>query len=267
MAPTLGFLGFGNMAKALLQGALSRAFISPETVLFSRKTSPSPDIESQYGITECRPVDLASCAFIVLAVKPQQLHAAAEALKPHLTSKACIISLLAGTPLSVLSSTLGADIPIVRAMPNTPVHYGVGMTAIAAQKNVTPSQLTFVRDFFLSVGECMEIDDSVMDAVTGLSGSGPAFLYAIADAMIAIGIQHGLSADTARFFVAQTLLGAGQSLKKDPHAIPDLIRAITSPNGTTAAGAAVFQERHLSDHIQAVVQAAILRSKELSHPD
>ena len=198
---------------------------------------------------------------VLLAIKPQDvedaLSVAASARSPRL------LSIAAGVRIEVLQSLLGSECRVLRAMPNTPALLGAGMAALAAGLGATGSDLAWATDILRSVGEVVVVEEELLDAVTGVSGSGPAYLFLVAEAMIAAGVEAGLEPEVADTLTRQTLLGSAMLLAEGEDTPEQLRENVTSPGGTTAEALKVFEERGLRDIFQEAILAATERSKEL----
>jgi len=195
------------------------------------------------------------------------------AVKPHVVADVCaglaalgvprVLSIAAGVTTAAMEAVLGSGVPVVRVMPNTPSLVGQGAAAVAGGSAATPADLDWATGILGAVGEVVVVDEVLIDAVTGLSGSGPAYVFLLAEALMAAGIAEGLPADVAVTLTEQTLLGAATLLKAsdDPPAI--LRENVTSKGGTTAAGLAVFEAAGFRELVADVVAAAAARSREL----
>lgn len=264
MTHKIGFLGFGSMAQAICKGALSSGILRSEFVYFTqRNTEKGNQAVSELGITMCTTEDLVQTVdILVLGIKPQQLSDALSSVSP-LSSSLTVVSLLAGTSLSTLSSYCETDTGIVRTMPNTPALIQKGVTALCSNSFVKPDHLATIQSIFSSVGTALFVDESDMDSVTALSGSGPAFVYAIARDIAQAGVSLGLSEDTAHHLVSETLIGAGEMLKLRSKSPNDLIADVASPGGTTEAGLLAYSQQDITSRLNAVIVAAATRSAEL----
>ncbi len=195
------------------------------------------------------------------------------AVKPHIVAAVCaaltaagvgrVLSIAAGVRLDTLEEDLGAGAAVVRAMPNTPSLVGEGAAAVAAGTNAGDGDLRWASEILSAVGTVVVVDEPMMDAVTGLSGSGPAYLFLLAEALIDAGIAEGLPHETATVLTEQMLIGAATLLRRSDSPPSALRQNVTSKGGTTAAGIAVFEEADFSGLVAAVVSAASERSREL----
>lgn len=254
------------MGEALLSRLIAEQQYAPEAIAVS---DPAPErrdfLQQKYGVRVTADNREAAAADVVLlAVKPQVLAAVAAELEggKAFGDGTLLISILAGVSLSRLSEAFGTQ-SIVRAMPNTPATVGAGMTAIAAGSGVTPSQMEVARALFAAVGEVVEVPESLMDAVTGLSGSGPAFVAILIEALADGGVKAGLPRAIAAQLALQTVLGTAQLLHDGGLHPAELKDRVTSPGGTTIAGVAELENRGFRAAAIAAVDAAYRRSQEL----
>jgi pyrroline-5-carboxylate reductase len=262
---TIGFIGAGNMGEALIRGLVGGKVVRPADLWISE-----PDAVRRARLVKGYRVraaadnaDLARrCDVIVLAVKPQMMSGVLAAIAPAAGRPKLVVSIAAGVTLGSLESALRAR--LVRTMPNTPALVGEGATAIAWGRGVTAADKALVGKLFGAVGTTVEIPESLMDAVTGLSGSGPAYVFTVIQALADGGVQAGLPRATALQLAAQTVLGAAQMvLATGAHPI-QLRDQVASPGGTTIRGIAELEERGVHGAFMAAVRAAAERSKELS---
>jgi pyrroline-5-carboxylate reductase len=266
MKETIGFLGTGNMAEALIKGLLHAKVVEPTQIWGSDPRKERCDeLRARYGIHVSRAnVDVVKAAeILVLSVKPQILpHVLDEVgreLKPH----TLCISIAAGTSVEAIESRLPPGTRVVRTMPNTPALVGAGATAIAAGGHATPADLESAKRIFDAVGKTVVLDEEQLDAVTGLSGSGPAYVFLIIEALADAGVKVGLSRYNAQALAAQTVLGSAQLLletNEHPGRLKDMV---TSPGGTAIAGIATLEAGGLRTTLINAVEAATHRSREL----
>jgi len=201
---------------------------------------------------------------VVIAVKPGDVEAACRAAAATGLRRA--LSIAAGVPLAKLESWLGAGVPVVRAMPNTPALVGAGAAAIAAGTDAGDEELAWAEDILGSVGVVVRVGEPLLDAVTGLSGSGPGYLFLVAEALIEAGVLAGLPRDVSRTLATQTLLGSARLLAESGDTPEALRAAVTSPGGTTAAGLRALEAAGVRAAILEAVLAATARSRELGSP-
>lgn len=260
------FIGGGNMAQALI-GGLLKAGASAENITVA---DPSPDQRAQVAsalniqVLEDNAVAVASASAIVLAVKPQVMTDVLDSVRGHLKEDAVVISVAAGITLTKLAQALGEAQPCVRAMPNTPALYGAGITGLVASKSCGRDGRKLAESILAAGGETVWIgEESQMDAVTAVSGSGPAYFFAFTEHLAEAGVRAGLSADTALKLARQTAIGAGVMLAKSDLDPAELRRRVTSPGGTTEAALKSLAASKMAAMIESAVAAATRRGREL----
>jgi pyrroline-5-carboxylate reductase len=258
----LVLLGCGKMGSAMLQGWL-RQGLRPEAV-WVNDPHPSDWLQAQ-GVH--LNADLPEAPAIVLvAVKPQMMAAALPSLQAMGNGKTLFLSVAAGTKIAYFETVLGAQTPIIRAMPNTPAAVSRGITAIVGNAHATEAQLALAEALLSAVGEVVRLDaEHQINAVTGLSGSGPAYVFHLIEAMAAAGEAQGLAPDLAMRLARATVCGAGELAHQAPETAAQLRINVTSPGGTTAAGLAVLMDPKdgFPDLLQRAVAAATARAEEL----
>jgi pyrroline-5-carboxylate reductase len=263
---TIGFLGTGNMAEALIKGLVNAGVVEPTQIHGSDpRRERCEDLTQRFGIhTTTHNVDVVRHAeIIVLSVKPQILPQVCEEVAPHLKPHALVISIAAGIPVAKIENRLPPGTRVVRTMPNTPALVGAGATAIAAGGHATEADLEIARQIFQAVGMAVLLDEEQLDAVTGLSGSGPAYVFLIIEALSDAGVKMGLSRYNALALAAQTVLGSAKLLletNEHPGRLKDMV---TSPGGTAIAGIATLEAGGLRTTLINAVEAATRRSQEL----
>jgi pyrroline-5-carboxylate reductase len=263
---TIGFLGTGNMAEALIRGLLRAGVVKPEQIWGSEpRASRMEQIKSRYGIhvTKYNVDVVRHASIVVLSVKPQILPTVLDEIAPHLKPRALVISVAAGAPIAVIEARLPTGIRVVRTMPNTPALVGAGATAIAANQHATPEDLKITEQIFRSVGMTVVLDEEQLDAVTGLSGSGPAYMFLIIEALSDAGVKVGLSRYNALALAAHTVLGSAKLLIETGDHPGQLKDMVTSPGGTAIAGLHTLEAGGLRTTLMNAVEAATRRSREL----
>lgn len=260
----IGFIGGGNMAEALIKGAVSSRQSAAGGLLVSE---PREDrrayLEQTYGIkTTSDNKEVAGlCDIIILAVKPQNMATVLEEIADKITDEKTVVSIAAGITLSYLQARLGTK-KLVRVMPNTPALILEGMSVMSLCECFTDADIAAVREIFMSVGRVAIMPEKYMNAVTALSGSGPAFVALFIEGMVEAGLKMGLSAQQAEELAVQTLLGTARLL--DSGMSPQKLREmVTSPGGTTAAGLKVFEEKKFKPIVLDALIAARDRAEEL----
>lgn len=262
---TIVFIGAGNMASALIGGLLGRGVPASQLAAVDPSESQRAQVQARHGIRTEAAVDasLLRDAVVVLAVKPQQMREAVQAIAPLLGDQ-LLMSVAAGVRASDLSQWLGGHVRIVRTMPNTPALVGLGATGLAALPGCLAADRTLAQTIMGAVGCTVWVEDeSMLDAVTALSGSGPAYVFRFIECLIIGGEQLGLSAEQARTLALQTVLGAATLAATSDEPASVLRERVTSKGGTTAAALAVFEEGDLAALVERAMAAADHRSQEL----
>jgi len=265
--PTIAFIGGGNMATSLIGGLIANGF-DPACI---RASDPQADgrarLEREFAIATSAD-NSAICTgadFIVLAVKPQILKTVAQGIAASLGNNPVVVSIAAGIPVSALQEWLGEKTAIVRCMPNTPALVHLGASGLYATPAVSPAQKTLVEQLFSAVGIAAWLDSEVdIDAVTALSGSGPAYFFLLMEAMENAGVALGLDAKTARQLTLQTALGAATMAARSDVDSAELRRRVTSPGGTTERAIATFSDGGFAELVQSAMAAASQRAAEMA---
>ncbi|MBW2505019.1 MAG: pyrroline-5-carboxylate reductase [Deltaproteobacteria bacterium] len=261
----IGFIGGGNMAEALIKGLIDKGF--PSTNLFV--ADPSEERRKllrdrfMVSVMSDNLEVVRSCKLLVLAVKPQLVNVVVPALVDAFTDEHLLISILAGTTTTKLETLLGERSRIVRVMPNTPALIGAGISALCKGQFATDADLLVAQELLKAVGEVCLVNESQMDAVTGLSGSGPAYIFSVLEGLIEGGVAQGLSPETALELATQTVSGAAQLVAATGEAPASLRAKVCSPGGTTLAGLTALEEGDLKGIMSEAVARATQRSKEL----
>lgn len=263
---TIAFLGTGNMAEAILKGLLRAGTAKPENIIATgRRPERLEELQRAYGVrtttdnlTAAREADI-----IVLSVKPQAMDKLVVQVAPALDHRKLIISVAAGVPIAALERRLGAGARIIRTMPNTPSLVGAGACALARGEHASEEDLAVASRIFQSVGTTTVVDENLLDAVTGLSGSGPAYVFLVIEALSDAGVKVGLPRYTALKLAAQTVLGSAQLLIETNAHPGQLKDQVTSPGGTAIAGLHTLEAGGLRTTLINAVEAATRRAKEL----
>jgi pyrroline-5-carboxylate reductase len=262
---SIGFIGGGNMAEAILKGMLAGG-TAAESILVSEPLEPRrQQLASVYGVgTTGDNGEIArSCSNIILAVKPQLAASVCGALNSDMTGRHLLVSIMAGVSCSTLEGFFSEPVRVVRVMPNTPALVLCGAAAIARGANATEIDMAEVEAIFTLVGSCCRVDEKLMDAVTGLSGSGPAYVLTFIEALADGGVKNGLPRETALKLALQTVLGTAKLLAETGEHPGSLRDKVTSPGGTTIAGLHALEKGSFRATIMNAVEAATARSKEL----
>lgn len=265
MTYQLGFIGGGVMGEAILSRLLQFNTHSAQQVIVSEPMEQRREyLQTQYGVTVTdRNAEAIAAQTVVLAIKPQVFGTVVADLSPdNYAHHPLILSILAGMPLLRLEAGL-ANCPVVRAMPNTPAIVGAGMTAIASGQHIAPEHLETAKRIFGAVGQVVEVAEGLMDAVTGLSGSGPAFVALMLESLADGGVAAGLPRMIANQLAQQTVLGTAQLIQDSQLHPAQLKDRVTSPGGTTIAGVAVLEQHGFRSAVIEAVKAATARSQAL----
>lgn len=262
----IGFLGAGNMGEALIKGVLAARLVTPDVIQITDvRADRAKELDSRYGVrvaadntTLVRTSDI-----VVLAVKPQSMTAVLAEIAPAVSRATLLISIAAGVSTATLRAGLGKDARLIRVMPNTPALVLEGATAIARADGLEPGDLDTASELFGAVGRVVTLGEDAMDAVTGLSGSGPAYVAIVVESLADGGVKMGLDRATAMTLATQTVLGAARLLLDTglhPGALKDMV---SSPGGTTIAGIGALEEGGIRTTLIKAVERATLRSREL----
>lgn len=264
----LVFIGAGNMANSIIGGLVSHGYPASLITATDPNTEQLNKLAHDTGINISTDNQIASAQAdaIILAVKPQVMEAVTSPLKASITdTKPLIISIAAGITVGNLLGWMGDDLPVIRTMPNTPALVQTGATGLYANKAVSNDQKALADTIFSAIGIASWFDqESDLDAVVAISGSGPAYFFMLMEAMEEAGIKLGLSAESARELTLQTALGAAKLAQSSDVPPAELRRRVTSPGGTTEQAIKCFQEGGLPQLVNDALQAASKRSKELA---
>jgi pyrroline-5-carboxylate reductase len=262
----VGFVGAGNMAEALVKGLLGASLVPPEAIhVADVRLERLRELDRQYGV-QVAPDNRAlvqHADIVVLAVKPQIMATVLKDIAPVVTRKKLVISIAAGVSTAAIRAGLGKDARLIRVMPNTPALVLEGVTAIARAEGLEPGDLDTAGELFSAVGRVVTLGEDAMDAVTGLSGSGPAYVALVVESLADGGVKMGLDRITAMTLATQTVLGAARLLIETgmhPGALKDMV---SSPGGTSITGVAALEEGGIRTTFMKAVERATLRSREL----
>ncbi len=261
----VGFLGYGNMGSAILEGLVQKGALSGKHALVYDPDAARCESADNIGIPVARrPEELAeSCDTLVLAVKPQRMDDALAPLQGLIAPPTLIISIAAGLSIAYFEERLGAGAHIVRAMPNTPALVQAGAAGIAPNANCTQDDVAVARTIFEAVGAVEIVSEEEIDAVTAVSGSGPAYFFYMVECLAKAGVSEGLERAAAARLAEQTLFGAGALLQSSPESAATLRDRVTSPGGTTEAALQRLHDLNFASVIESAVHAAAARSREL----
>jgi pyrroline-5-carboxylate reductase len=258
----VGIVGTGIIGEALIE-VLLRSGLSKESLFIAEKRQERRDeIINKYGASEIK--DYGSLDAILLAVKPQDSMATLETISNSLSGSPLIVSFAAGIKIKSIEEKLGKGSRVIRVMPNTPMVMGRGMSAMSLGGAATSDDQDWVRGFLSKAGEVIVVDESLQDAVTATSGSGPAYYFAFTEAVVGAARRLGISQEDAVTLASQTLIGSALMVEKSGKELKTLRENVTSPNGTTAAALKSFADSGLEEMVYQAMKAAHDRSIELS---
>jgi pyrroline-5-carboxylate reductase len=265
MTRTIGFIGAGNMAEAMIRGLLRGSdFEASQVSASGPREERVAELRERYRINATTDNKVPAAAeIVVLSVKPQILSRVLDEVGDEIRSDALVISIAAGVPVGAIQARLASGTRVVRAMPNTPALVDAGATAIAGGEHARAEDLADAKRIFDSIGLTVILEESQLDAVTGLSGSGPAYVFLILEALSDAGVKVGLSRRTAQLLAAQTLLGSAKLLletNEHPGRLKDMV---TSPGGTAITGLHTLEHGGVRTTLMNAVEAATRRSREL----
>ncbi len=262
----IAFIGGGNMAEAIIKGLLASGAAKADQILIADVSSERLEhLKKTYGIIiqKSNSDAVAQSGIVLLCVKPQVIDKVLEEIAPVADKSKLVISIAAGITIGRLEKTLTGNPRVIRVMPNTPALVRAGAAALSAGKDVAPADMAVAQEIFGSIGRAVVVEEKLMDAVTGLSGSGPAYVFMIIDALSDAGVKAGLPRALALELAAQTVYGAAKMVletKEHPGKLRDMV---TSPGGTTIEGLHALEKGKLRATLMNAVEAATARSKEL----
>ncbi len=264
---TLAVLGGGKMGEALIGGLLASGWRKPSDIVVSGRRSDSLDeLYQRYGVdtTTANATAVKEAQLIVLAVKPQDMEALLAQITGVVTEAQTVLSIAAAIPTRFIEARLGPMVPVVRAMPNTPAVVHEGMAGVAAGKHAGQEHVEQAAEVLRHVGRVVVVSESYLDAVTAISGSGPAYFALLAEAMIEAGILLGLSREISSELVIQTMLGSAKLLRDGGMHPVELREMVTSPGGTTTRAMQVLEQSGVRAAFLNAIQAAMQRAQELA---
>lgn len=260
-----GFIGAGNMAEALIKAVLDKNIFKNNEIITSDKNNERLDhIKNslKIGITNDNKFLVKNCSIIILSIKPQNMEEVLNVIKDEVTDKHLIVSIAAGIRVDYIENKL-RNKRIIRVMPNAPCLVGEMAAGFSAGKYAKTEDIELVKKILNSAGKAFEVKEELIDAVTGLSGSGPAFLAYILEGLIEGGVEQGLSKNVAAELAMQTMKGTGKLLQKKKLTAKELIEIVSSPGGTTIAGREILENSDIKEILIKTVEAAAKRSREL----
>jgi pyrroline-5-carboxylate reductase len=267
---TICFIGAGSMSEAIVRGLTKLNRVNPDQITMTNRGNQERLLElyTAYGVNqtvneEQRIQAITTADIIVLAMKPKDAADAIRMYGPLLRTDQLLISVIAGLSIPSIEKLADISLPIVRCMPNTSSTIGLGATGISFSNRVSADERRLAREIFESTGIVCEVEEAALDIVTGVSGSGPAYIYYVMEAMIAGGIAGGLDQSTAQLLTVQTVLGAANMVLQTKENPADLRKKVTSPGGTTQAALELMSANGVSEHISNAVLRAAERAGEL----
>ena len=262
---TIGFIGAGKMGTALIEGFLKNKLVNKKNIFISDINKNRIKYFNSIGIKSLTNIEIAQRSDIIFfAVKPIQIRDICEQISPGLSEKSIIISIAAGIRIRNIEDFINRKARIVRIMPNTPALVNQGMSVYCYNKQIKKAGIKIIEALLGAVGEVVHLEEKYFDAVTGLSGSGPAYLFVVIDSLARGGVKMGLPEKAALKLAAQTVLGAAQLVIKTGNDPEELKEMVTSPGGTTVEGLKVLEDRKVRDAFIEAVKAASEKSKRLS---
>ncbi len=266
MTHRLAVIGAGAMGHALLRGIITADLYAPRDIAVAdmNKTRLAA-IAEELGIETAGNVEAAAhSGIIIIAVKPASVTGVMEEISRYVTPEQMLISIAAGTTIQQIESKLKPGVPVIRAMPNTPCMVGAGAIALSRGREASDANMERARAIFGAVGKIIEVPERLMDAVTGLSGSGPAYIYILIEALSDAGVNAGLTRSHAELFAAQTVFGAAKMVLETGRHPAELKDLVASPGGTTIAGIAALEKAAFRAAVHNAVEAAVEKSRDIS---
>ncbi|AXL11330.1 pyrroline-5-carboxylate reductase [Microbacterium foliorum] len=271
--PSLAFVGAGSMGGAILRGVVASGIPVDGGITATNRTPEKAaafaDLDGVRSLALSETADgnveaVADARIVLVGVKPAMVPDLLREIAPHLADDAIVVSLAAGVTLQTFADNLGAEVRVIRSMPNTPSTVGKGVTGVAAGAAATADDLALVHRLFATVGAVVEVPESQIDALSTISGSGPAYVYLLIEELTKAAVGLGFSEADARLMVEQTFIGATALLDASGEEPAELRRRVTSPKGTTERAVAVLQGAHLDRTFAAAADAALARARELA---
>ncbi|XJZ26136.1 pyrroline-5-carboxylate reductase [Bacillota bacterium Lsc_1132] len=263
----LVFVGAGSMAEALISGIIEKQLVDGKNIWVTNHQNEKKLalLKTQYGVNYTYELSALfdGADAVILAMKPKDAAASVTKIKRYLTKDMLIISVLAGVSIDTIDTLVDQQLAIARAMPNTSAAVAKSATAIAVNQRVTEQQSRIISELFATVGMTAFVSEDELDAVTGLSGSGPAYIYYLVEAMENSAAEIGLERQIAKELIVQTLIGAAEMLKTSEKSPSQLRKEVTSPGGTTEAGIRILQENGVQEAFIACIKAAAARSRKM----
>ncbi|MBN1899371.1 MAG: pyrroline-5-carboxylate reductase [Spirochaetes bacterium] len=261
----LGFIGAGKMAQAFIEGLVRSKIIDKVNISVSDVSSKRLSFFKSLGVRTFKKNQeiVQNCDVIILAVKPDKIRTVCGELSSVIRKDTLVVSIAAGIPIENIENILGKELAIVRVMPNTPALVLAAMSAFAVNKNVTEKLKIVVEMILKSIGECLFVEEKHLDAITGLSGSGPAYVFMVINSLAEGGVKMGLSKSVSMKLAAQTVMGSAKLVIESDKHPEELVDMVTSPGGTTIAGIHTLEKNKIRAAFIEAVESATKRAKEL----
>jgi len=269
-AGTIAILGAGKMGEALIAGLVSSGWRTPDQIVAGdRRPERLAEVASRFGVrtTDSTVEAIAGAELVVIAVKPQDMEVLLTEIGGHLTPAQTVLSIAAAIPTATIERHLAAGVPVVRAMPNAPATVHEGMAGIAPGAHAGEEHLRKAEELLAHVGRTVRVSEPYLDAVTAVSGSGPAYFALLAESMIEAGLLLGLSREISTELVVQTMFGTAKLLRDERMHPVELRETVTSPGGTTIAAIRELEQAGVRAAFLNAIQAAMTRAKELARGD
>lgn len=263
----LGIIGIGNMGEAIVKGILNKNILrADDIIIYDKLEEKAKKVSDIYGVGVAKSNSLLAklSETIILAVKPQDLEETIKEIKEFLTEEKILISILAGVPIKKIRKLLNKNIPIVRVMPNTPALIGEGAIAVSFDKNINNEEKEYILSLLSALGKVYNVEEKYIDVITGLSGSGPAYVFTFIDGLAQGGVKKGLPYNLALDLAIQTVLGSAKLLQETGEHPMVLRDKVSSPAGTTIYGLHSLEKHNFRNAVISAVEEATNRSKELS---
>ncbi|WP_066060759.1 pyrroline-5-carboxylate reductase [Neobacillus soli] len=263
----IAIIGAGSMAEAFISGILENDLIDRKNIWVTNNANQQRlnNLEERYGVQSTYDSNafFEGADIVMLAMKPKDAATAIQSIRDYLTKQMLIVSVLAGVSMNTIETLAEKPLSLARSMPNTSAAVGKSATAIAVNERVSTEQLEITKKLFGTVGLARFVEEEQLDAVTGLSGSGPAYIYYLIEAMEKSAVEVGLEKQMASELIVQTLLGAAEMVKNSSKSSEELRREVTSPGGTTEAGIRVLEENNVQQAFISCIKAATAQSKKM----
>ena len=272
MTKTVAILGAGSMGTAILAGMIKNGTKGSDVRVTTKTVASAEELAKKFGVTafatEYQPnansLAVEGADIVLVAVKPGYVVEVLGEVRGVISPDALVVSVAAGVEIKTMEDHLPSSVAVVRAMPNTPALIKLGLTGISSGERVSDEQLAIAVSLFDAVGKTLLIPEEQIDALSTISGSGPAYVFYFIEEFIKTAVSHGFSEEDAYLLVSQTFLGASQLLVQSHDDPAELRRQVTSPNGTTMKAVAVLQEGNLHDLFFKATSAALARAKEIA---